>query len=235
MNKTLTYGDIAKLVAAGMVLPSVLNLIGAGPQVPGPRTYGPLAPIQWGEVEGLTLPGLNPGFLTTPTPFYQTTDPVQSQFYWGMHPYIRTMADIGQYNQVPEAPRVPFGQQQRRQPFDTQKFIRETIATPEYQQAAIGGSMQYPGGTAPATSYVGGQVAPAPVMPQAQFTTPVPTAQPMNVPQQFNMPVAPVVPQVNMQFTPVTVPTTLPEWAPGMYDLTQPIAPYGTTPTPVVA
>jgi hypothetical protein len=74
------------------------------------------------------------------------------------------------------------------------------------------------------------------MMPTPQFTTPVPTAQLMNtMAPQFNMPVAPVVPQVNMNFTPVTVPTTLPEWAPGMYDLNQPIAPYGTTPVPVKA
>jgi len=235
MNKTLTYGDIAKLVAAGLVLPSVLNLIGAGPQMPGPRTYGPLAPIQWGEVGGLSLPGLNPGFLTTPTPFYQTTDPVQSQFYWGMHPYIRTMADIGQYNQVPEAPLVPFGQQQRRQPFDTERFISETIGTPEYQQAAIGGSTQYPGGFAPATSVqpaVTGLTpqAPAPGNFAVQPTAPMSMAAPAN--QPYQAPVVPQVPQVNMQFTPVTVPTTLPAWAPGMYDINQPVAPYGTTPVP---
>jgi hypothetical protein len=73
------------------------------------------------------------------------------------------------------------------------------------------------------------------MMPTAQFNTPVPTAQPMNMPQQFNMPVAPAVPQMNMNFTPVTVPTTLPEWAPGMYDINQPVAPYGTTPVPLKA
>jgi hypothetical protein len=239
MSGTITYGDVAKLVAAGYVLPSVLALIGGPPAAPGRRGYGPLAPIEWGTLEGgLTNPGLNPGFLTfggSPPPAYQTTNPLQSQYYWGLQPYMQTQADLANYNQV-QMPAVPFGQQQPRGAFDTQRFINETIGTPEYQQAAMGASTQYPGGVAPATSYQGGVVAPAPMMPTPQFTTPVPTAQLMNtMAPQFNMPVAPVVPQVNMNFTPVTVPTTLPEWAPGMYDLNQPIAPYGTTPVPVKA
>jgi len=240
MSGTITYGDVAKLVAAGYVLPSVLALIGgAPPAAPGRRGYGPLAPIQWGTLEGgLTNPGLNPGFLTfggSPPPAYQTTNPLQSQYYWGLQPYMQTQADLANYNQV-QMPAVPFGQQQPRGAFDTQKFIRETIGTPEYQQAAMGASTQYPGGVAPATSYQGGVVAPAPMMPTPQFTTPVPTAQPMNtMAPQFNMPVAPAIPQVNMNFTPVTVPDTLPEWAPGMYDINQPVAPYGTTPVPVKA
>ena len=239
MSGTITYGDVAKLVAAGYVLPSVLGLIGGAPAAPGRKGYGPLAPIQWGTLEGgLTNPGLNPGFLTfggNPPPMYKTTDPIQSQYYWGLQPYMRTQADLANYNQV-QAPAVPFGLQQQRGPMDYQKFIRETIGTPEYQQAAIGGSTQYPGGFAPATSVVGGSMPSAPVMPQAQFNTPVPTTQPQTfAPQPFAIPQAPVVPQVNMQFTPVTVPTTLPTWAPGMYDINQPVAPYGTTPVPAKA
>jgi hypothetical protein len=42
-------------------------------------------------------------------PFYQTTSPVQSQYYWGVKPYVPLGGDMTQYNQVPEAPAVPFG------------------------------------------------------------------------------------------------------------------------------
>lgn len=238
LNKTITYGDVLKLIAAGLVLPSVLPLLGIQPKPPAPRTYGPLAPIQWGTANGMTLPGLNPGYLTfagSPPPMYQTTDKVQSQYYWGMHPYMRTQEDLVNYNLVPEAPAVPFGIQQSRQPFNTQQFIEQTIGTPRYQQAAMGGSQQYPGSFAPATSYAGGPVAPS-TAPQPQtFGAPAPMPTASYAPQQFATPVAPVVPQVTMNFTPVTVPTTLPEWAPGTWDLTQPVTPYGTTPAPVQA
>ena len=239
LSGTVTYGDILKGVAIGMFAPTVIGLINGfgGPSGPQKKTYGPLAPIEFGKLEGgLTNPGLNPGYLTTQTPFYQTTDPVQSQYYWGQHPYIKTLADIGEYNKVPEAPAVPFGIQQQRQPFDVNRFIATTIGTPQYQQAATGSSAQYPATYAPATSYTGSPVAPV-VTPQM---APVAQPQQMNniyTPRNLPTPVptAPAVPQVNMTFAPVTVPTTLPVWAPGMYDINQPVAPYGTTPAPVRA
>jgi hypothetical protein len=247
MNKTLTYGDIAKLVAAGMVAPTVLSLLGvvpSQPDAPGTPGYGTLPPIDWGSTTPLVQGGLNPGYLTfggQPPAYYQTTNDIQSRYYWGKHPYMRGPEDLANYNQIPGAPAVPFGRQQPRGAFDTQQFIRETIGTPQYQQAAIGGSMQYPGGTAPATSYAGGQISPAPVMPQAQFTAPVPTAQPMNAmpAQQFNIPAIPTPTSapVNMAFMPTTVPAIgqLPSWEFGGVTPVAPIAPYGTTPVPVKA
>ena len=70
-------------------------------------------------------------------------------------------------------------------------------------------------------------------LPQATLAT---TAQPTGYnAQNFALPEGPAVPQVNMNFTPVTVPTNLPNWAPGQWDLTQPVTPYGTTPAPVKA
>ena len=237
MSGTISYGDIAGLIAAGLVLPSVLGLI--GPQQPGTgkKGYGPLAPIEWGKLSGgLTNPGLNPGYLTfggAPPPMYQTTNDVQSQYYWGMHPYMHTKEDLANYNQV-NAPAQPFGIQQAQGPWDYQKFIRETIGTPQYQAAAQG-SGQTPGTFAPATSYAGGTPpVTQPQVPNPTAATFTPSAQPMAYnPQSAVVPETPVVPQVNMNFTPVTVPTNLPNWAPGQWDLTQPVTPYGTTPAPV--
>jgi hypothetical protein len=241
MSQTLTYGDILKLVAIGMVAPTILNMLGAGPQTPAKKGYGPLADLQWGTVNGLTQPGLNPGYMTFgghPPPMYQTTNPVQSQYYWGMHPYMQTMENLGTYNNVPEAPATPFGIQQQQGPWNAQKFINETIGTPQYQ-AATQGSGQTPVQFAPATSY-GGATMPVnpsdmlnPTMAPAPTTAPAPQAS--YNPQQFAVPQVtqvPAVPQVNMNFTPVTVPATLPDWAPGQWDLTQPVTPYGTTPVP---
>ena len=59
----------------------------------------------------LVNPGLNPGYIQA-TPAYQTTNPVQSKFYWGQHPYAIGPADIGAYNYTPQAPATPWGAQQ---------------------------------------------------------------------------------------------------------------------------
>ena len=201
-------------------------------QVPK-HTYGPLAPIQWGTTNGLTNPGLNPGFGVTPPAFYQTTDPVQSQYYWGMHPYMQTQADLPNYNTVPEAPAVPFGIQQSRQPFDVNSFIQNQMG-PDFQFATQGTSPQYAGKPSYSTSYGGaavpGQPTPA-IASRISSTAQVPIpATSTYTPQNLATYLPPVttVPQVNMNFAPVAPQplNTLPDWAPGQLDLTQPVAPY---------
>jgi hypothetical protein len=54
---------------------------------------------------------MNPGYLMggAVQPYYQTTDPTQAQYYWGGHPYIPTLEQIGLWNQPVGAPSVPFG------------------------------------------------------------------------------------------------------------------------------
>jgi hypothetical protein len=60
----------------------------------------------------LTSGGLNPGWIA-PTEFYDTNSPVQSQFYWGQHPYQQgTTFNSALYNSVPNAPAKPWGIQQ---------------------------------------------------------------------------------------------------------------------------
>ena len=250
LSGTLTMGDILTGIAIGTILPSVLPLLGINtPPQPPRRTYGPLAPIQWGTMPGgLTNPGLNPGYLTfggQPAPFYQPQSQVSSQYYWGMHPYMKTMADLGTYNQVPEAPATPFGIQTPRGRLDVNRLIQQTVG-PQAQLAAQGTSAQYAGLPTYATSYTGGapiQQVQNPMPTQATFAQP--QAMPMQAPQMapssisapVSGPVAPTgltPPPINMNFAPVTVPQNLPEWAPGMYDINQPVAPYGTTPTVAV-
>ena len=45
-------------------------------------------------------------------PYYNATSPVQSQYYWGVHPYVPLGGDLTQYNTIPEAPVRPWGIQQ---------------------------------------------------------------------------------------------------------------------------
>jgi hypothetical protein len=75
--------------------------------------------------------GLNPGWVVTGVnpPMYQTTNPYQSQYYWGKRPLMQNMADLAKYNQVPEAPAVPFGLQAGPN-FDWDQYLAQLAQTP---------------------------------------------------------------------------------------------------------
>jgi hypothetical protein len=79
----------------------------------------------------LVNPGLNPGWVVTGVnpPMYQTTNPYQSQYYWGKHPYMQNMADLARYNQVPGAPAQPFGLQAGPN-FDWNQYLAQLGQTP---------------------------------------------------------------------------------------------------------
>ena len=140
-------------VAAGVV---GAGLLGGGGGGATPAGYGPLPPVRFGSMGDLVNPGLNPGFVTA-RPFYNTTSPVQSQYYWGNHPYAYDQADLANYNTIPYAPAVPWGLQQAQAPFDVNQFIRSTI-NPQSQAAAAGTAPEYYAPYAPATAYMGGPV-----------------------------------------------------------------------------
>jgi hypothetical protein len=56
---------------------------------------------------------MNPGLVGAGIrPAYETTSPVQSQYYWGRQPFMSTAADLDQYNQSPFMPAQPWGIQQ---------------------------------------------------------------------------------------------------------------------------
>lgn len=138
---------------AATVLPAILGGGGGGAT---PAAYGPLPPVNFGKLGDLANPGLNPGFIQA-RPFYNTTSPVQAQYYWGNHPYAYNQADLANYNTIPYAPAVPWGVQQAQAPFDVNQFIRSTI-NPQTQAAAAGTAPEYYAPYAPATAYAGGKV-----------------------------------------------------------------------------
>jgi len=114
------------------------NAINPPPEVPGRRPYAPLPPLTYGtgDLAPLVNPGLNPGQIRA-TPYYQTTDPVQSQYYWGQRPYMASAADLANYNVIPDAPAQPFGIRQSRPALDVPQFIRQNI-NPTTQAAYMG-------------------------------------------------------------------------------------------------
>lgn len=68
--------------------------------------------FNWGTPQPLVSPGINPGFVLAPAsvPTYNTTNPTQSQYYWGVHPAVTNLAQLNTYNQnIPGAPAQPWG------------------------------------------------------------------------------------------------------------------------------
>jgi hypothetical protein len=112
---------------------STLDLLGAGaaavgaattPKPPTWKGWGAIDYLPFKSLAPLETPGTNPGYFVGARPFYNTTSPVQSEFYWGQHPY-QTGAGFnqGQYNTVPNAPAVPFGLQQMYTPMDINQYL----------------------------------------------------------------------------------------------------------------
>lgn len=98
----------------GTIIATDQTVQGAQTQPPATAPYGsftPAAPDPSWSIP-LAYPGMNPGFMLAGVqPAYQTTSPVQSQYYWGSQPFMQTTADLANYNQVP-MPAQPFGLQQ---------------------------------------------------------------------------------------------------------------------------
>jgi hypothetical protein len=95
-----------------------------------PKGYGPVTPLEFGDVGKIYNPGLNPGFVQ-PTAFYQTFSPVQSRYYYGAHPYQPgPRFDQTLYNTVPGAPQTPFGLQQMYTPTDLNQYLSQFTAGP---------------------------------------------------------------------------------------------------------
>jgi hypothetical protein len=122
--------------------------------VPGTKTpKGPTTPVvpstevaSGNKLPTLQVPtGLNPGFMA-PTPFYQTTSPVQSQYYWGSHDYqAGPTFDAKAYNTVAAAPKTPWGLQQMGDVARPQDIVNY-INSPEYQAQFLS-APAVPGGT----------------------------------------------------------------------------------------
>ena len=101
------------------------------PVTPPKSTWKPadFTPLKFGQYPDLPTPGLNPGWVQ-PTPYYNTTNAVQSQYYWGPHPYQPGPTfNQALYNTVP-APAVPFGLREMYQPTDINTYLARLNAVP---------------------------------------------------------------------------------------------------------
>lgn len=78
------------------------------------RDYGTFTPAPPDPSWSIPLqyPGINPGLVGAAVgPAYNTTSPVQSQYYWGRQPYFAYNEDLANYNRTP-MPVQPWGIQQ---------------------------------------------------------------------------------------------------------------------------
>jgi hypothetical protein len=135
LEGALSFDNITGLIAAGLVLPTVLGLIAGQPQGPTIRrpNYGPIPPVNWGAAGSLVMPGVNPGFVINPaqTPFYQTTDPVQAQYYYGQRPLVTDPTQLeSTYLDRSQAPAVPWGLQQGQQQYDLAQVLNQINQQP---------------------------------------------------------------------------------------------------------
>lgn len=114
---------------------SNLDLLGAGaavigaataPKPPEPKGYGPINYLPFASLKALEPPGANPGLFVRPDAFYNTTSPVQSQYYWGQHPYQSgSTFSQSEYNNVPSAPAVPFGLREMYTPTNLNAYLTQ--------------------------------------------------------------------------------------------------------------
>jgi hypothetical protein len=130
----IDLGSISQLIAAGLILPSVLGLIAGAPK-PTIRkpVYAPLPPVNWGSVEPFGTFGVNPGEVVVPAqqPFYQTTSPVQSKYFYGQRPLIKTPDQITPtLMDRTNAPATPWGLQQMQQGYDLNQVLNQINQAP---------------------------------------------------------------------------------------------------------
>jgi hypothetical protein len=95
---------------------------------PAPRgKFTPEAPgAQWSKE--LNTGGLNPGWITA-RPYYNTTSPVQAQYYWGAH--NPSPGVTNEWNTtIAGAPLTPWGIQQGPSPLNIQQLINSQFGNP---------------------------------------------------------------------------------------------------------
>jgi len=148
----MSASDLAKIAAGWVLINGVLTP--PTPAVPAKRSYGPIPPTDWGSANKLVNPGQNPGFFAgeVPAAAYQTTNPYQSQFYWGHQPYVGPNQPRETYNQIPAtAGTQGFGLQAGPGQYDVNDLIRhinQTKLDPNFVGYNPAGPIA-PGGFAP--------------------------------------------------------------------------------------
>lgn len=169
-----------------------------------PETKGKGYTLNWGTPPTINLPGVNPGtYAQAVKPYYTQGTPIQSQYYWGKHPYAATEADLANYNNIPGAPAQPFGAQFSAVGGNRQLNINDYISqymNPQYQTAYLGSQPQYAGIAGTTTNIPAASVGPvtpsamsaSPMVQQAAPVFAAPQAMSVNltqgVPQQVSIP-----------------------------------------------
>ena len=107
---------VTGIVAGGVLVPPIIDALTPTPKPPKSpydgQTFTPASPgSQWSGK--LVNANMIPSYVgrVASMPYYNTTSPVQAQYYWGAHPYIPLGDDLAQYNNIPEAPTQPWGLQ----------------------------------------------------------------------------------------------------------------------------
>jgi hypothetical protein len=113
-----------------MAIQAGVGLVGAAlaPEPPKWGGYAPLEGLPFARLEGLATPGVNPGYFLQAPAQYQTTSPVQSQFYYGTdRPYQSgNQFSAAQYRAAPGAAAQPFGLQQMYTPTNINQYLSQS-------------------------------------------------------------------------------------------------------------
>lgn len=121
----LSVSDLALLAAGWTLVNGILTPPKGGTTSNG--VYTPAEPdARWQRP--LQHGGLNPGWIRA-TPYYQTTSPVQAQYYWGSH--NPSTGTTNQWNTpIAAAPATPWGVQQAQTPLNIQQVIQNQLNNP---------------------------------------------------------------------------------------------------------
>lgn len=90
-----------------------------------PINYTPIP--AWSGAKVNPVPAVNPGMIAA-KPTYQTTSPVQAQYYWGNQPAVTSTAQLANPPKATNIPAQPWGLQQGPQPFNLNAFLQNLNA-----------------------------------------------------------------------------------------------------------
>jgi len=119
---TIPYNPVVTPTPVTPVFPVIVDPNNPTTPTDGGGTPTTVNPATIAKVNPMS--GLNPGWIE-PTPFYNTTSPAQSQYYWGAHPFqAGPQFNAKLYNQSSAAPATPWGIQNIAQPLTPQEVQR---------------------------------------------------------------------------------------------------------------
>ena len=125
---TIPYNPVNIPTVVTPVFPVITNPTDTTPTDGGGSTPSTVNPATIAKVNPMT--GLNPGWIA-PTPFYNTTNDAQAQYYWGAHPYQAGPTFNAQlYNQSSAAPETPWGIQNTAKPLTPEEYKAAYMGQP---------------------------------------------------------------------------------------------------------